>query len=64
MRQPWPESQRRKVDRVIYHPDTDQIGTNREGFYVAVSRARDEVKMFTDNTITLRDAVRESRGQN
>jgi len=56
-------SQGRTVDRVIYHADTEQIGTNREGFYVAVSRARDEVKIFTDNTIILRDAVRESRGQ-
>jgi len=56
-------SQGRTVDRVIYHADSEQIGTNREAFYVALSRARDEVTVFTDNSTSLRAAVRESRGQ-
>jgi conjugative relaxase-like TrwC/TraI family protein len=56
-------SQGRTVDQVIYHADSEQIGTNREAFYVAVSRAKDEVTIFTDNSTSLKDAVRESRGQ-
>jgi|LNFM01.1.fsa_nt_gb conjugative relaxase-like TrwC/TraI family protein len=56
-------SQGRTVDRVLYHADSEQVGTNQEAYYVALSRARDEVRVFTDNVTSLKDAVQESRGQ-
>lgn len=56
-------SQGRTVERGIYHADSDQIATNREAWYVALSRAREEVRIYTDDAVTLREAVHESRGQ-
>ena len=51
------------VTRAIYHADSDQISTNKEAWYVALSRAREEVKVYTNDAAALREAVRESRGQ-
>ena len=56
-------SQGRTVERGIYHADSEQIATNREAWYVALSRAREEVRIYTDDAVTLREAVKESRGQ-
>lgn len=56
-------SQGRTVERGIYHADSEQIATNREAWYVALSRAREEVRIYTDDAVTLREAVNESRGQ-
>jgi conjugative relaxase-like TrwC/TraI family protein len=56
-------SQGRTVERGIYHADSEQITTNREAWYVALSRAREEVRIYTDDAVTLREAVNESRGQ-
>lgn len=56
-------SQGRTVELGIYHADSEQIATNREAWYVALSRAREEVRIYTDEAVTLREAVNESRGQ-
>ena len=37
------------VTRTIYHADSDQISTNKEAWYVALSRAREEVKVYTND---------------
>lgn len=56
-------SQGRTVDRVIYHADSEQLGTSQEAWYVAISRAREEVHVYTDNVVALKEAVQESREQ-
>jgi conjugative relaxase-like TrwC/TraI family protein len=56
-------SQGRTVERGIYNADSEQISTNREAWYVAISRVRDGIRIYTDNTASLREAVQESRSQ-
>jgi len=51
------------VTRAIYHADSNQISTNKEAWYVALSRAREEVKVYTNDAVALRESVRQSREQ-
>jgi ATP-dependent exoDNAse (exonuclease V) alpha subunit len=51
------------VDRVIVNVDTLRSIelVNRKQFYVSISRARDEVTIYTDDRRTLRHAVNRNR---
>lgn len=53
-------SQGQTADRVIIHVDTEQTGeklVNRRLAYVAVSRARHDVQIFTNDALRLHDAL-------
>ncbi len=56
-------SQGRTAERTIFHADSQQLATGKEGWYVAVSRARDDLRVITDDMAGLREAVGESRRQ-
>jgi ATP-dependent exoDNAse (exonuclease V) alpha subunit len=56
-------SQGRTADRTIYHADSQQLATNKEGWYVAVSRARDDLRVVTDDVVALKEVIGESRIQ-
>jgi conjugative relaxase-like TrwC/TraI family protein len=56
-------SQGRTAERTIIHADSQQLATGKEGWYVAVSRARDDLRVITDDVAGLREAVGESRRQ-
>jgi len=56
-------SQGQTADRTIFHADSQQLATNREGWYVAVSRAREDLRVVTDDVASLKEAVGESRAQ-
>jgi conjugative relaxase-like TrwC/TraI family protein len=51
------------ADRTIFHADSQQLATNKEGWYVAVSRARHDLRVVTDDVASLRESVGESRAQ-
>ncbi|BFU96791.1 MAG: conjugative relaxase [Nitrospira sp.] len=56
-------SQGRTADRTIVHADSQQLATNKEAWYVAVSRPRNDLRVITDDVKSLREAVGESRAQ-
>jgi conjugative relaxase-like TrwC/TraI family protein len=56
-------AQGRTTDQVIYHLVADSALTSRESWYVAISRARDNVTVFTDDRQALRGSVQRSREQ-
>jgi conjugative relaxase-like TrwC/TraI family protein len=57
-------AQGRTVDRAILHLDTNQQALiGYESFYVAISRARHEVEIFTDNAECLPDRIAQSLAQ-
>jgi conjugative relaxase-like TrwC/TraI family protein len=54
-------SQGKTVDSVLIAMGQDSLAAaNREQFYVSVSRAREKVKLYTDDRAAMLDAVRES----
>lgn len=56
-------SQGRTADRTVFLAESQQLATNKEGWYVAVSRARDDLHVVTDDVAALKEAVGESRVQ-
>jgi len=56
-------AQGRTADHAIFHAESQQLSTNKEGWYVAVSRARDDLWVVTDDVAALKEAVAESRVQ-
>jgi ATP-dependent exoDNAse (exonuclease V) alpha subunit len=50
-------AQGQTADRVLIDADTRSATANESAYYVAISRARDEVKVFTDDKQALPDSM-------
>lgn len=57
-------SQGTTVDKVIVNLDTKSKTTNKEVFYVAISRARHEAHVYTDNLKEMPNAVKQATVKN
>lgn len=57
-------AQGRTSDRVMVHAESHRQNlTNQKSFYVSLSRARDEARVYTDNRERLIDAIKERAGE-
>ncbi len=52
------------ADRALIHAESHRANlTNQRALYVGISRARDEVRIYTDNAATLKEAVANRTGE-
>jgi ATP-dependent exoDNAse (exonuclease V) alpha subunit len=50
-------SQGQTAERILIEADTKSVTTNESAYYVAISRARSEVKIYTDDKELLPEAI-------
>lgn len=52
------------ADRALIHAESHRANlTNQRALYVGISRARDEVRIYTDNAATLKEAIANRTGE-
>lgn len=55
------KSQGQTSEKVIFHADTNEGGNNFNSFYVAATRGKNEMKVYTDNNEKLKEQVSEEQ---